>query len=198
MRRVSLLLLVSACGAPRSAPPVPLETMVGSTSATPSATSKDTVAKRGYVCPEAARTVLPSDSPSTVAPTSSSGPAPSASASSTTPKAMVVMRETGTDIRGRLPPTVIKRILRANFPRIRACYVGLLKRDPTSKGLVATEFIIGQDGHPEWADARSAGTTIVDEAMLDCVERVFACITFPAPEEGRVFVRYPVGFELAP
>ncbi len=106
------------------------------------------------------------------------------------------MRETGTDIRGLLPPTVIKRILRANFPRIRACYEGLLKRDPNSKGLVATEFVIGQDGHPEWADARSAGTTVVDEAMLDCVERVFACITYPAPEQGRVFVRYPIDFQL--
>lgn len=196
MRHVSVFLLLSACGAPRSVPPAPLETMLGSTSATPSATSKDTTAKRGYVCPEAARTVLPSGSPSTVAPVSSSGPAPSASASSTTPKAMVMMRETGTDIQGLLPPTVIKPILRANFPRIRACYEDLLKRDPTSKGLVATEFIIGQDGHPEWADARSAGTTVVDEAMLDCVERVFACITYPAPEQGRVFVRYPIDFQL--
>lgn len=107
--------------------------------------------------------------------------------------ATVTMTEQDTSINGPLSPDVIKKTIRNGFPRMRACSEAALHRDITTTGLVATELEIGTDGGTEWADGRADGTTIVDQEMISCVERVFACLTFQAPEHsGRVYLRYPI------
>ena len=105
----------------------------------------------------------------------------------------VKMIEAGTDIQGRLPPDVIKRIVRANYPRFRACYESGLKRDPGLKGTVSVMFIIDTSGAVE--SASSAGGTLTDGSVVSCVVGVYRTLSFPEPEGGKVRVTYPIDFQ---
>ena len=105
----------------------------------------------------------------------------------------VKMIETGTTIVGRLPPEVIKRIVRANFPRFRACYEQGLKTDATLKGTVVTKILIDTTG--DVASASTATGTMGNAAVEACVLGVFKTLAFPEPEGGKVSVTYPIDFE---
>ncbi|GAC1394015.1 MAG: hypothetical protein NVSMB47_02370 [Polyangiales bacterium] len=105
----------------------------------------------------------------------------------------VKMIETGTDIQGRLPPEVVKRIIRANFPRFRACYEQGLKKDPGLKGTVGVRFIIDTTGAVE--SASGAGGSLAAGAVSGCVLGVYRTLSFPEPEGGKVMVTYPIDFE---
>jgi hypothetical protein len=105
----------------------------------------------------------------------------------------VKMIEAGTDIQGRLPPDVIKRIVRANYPRFRACYESGLKRDPGLKGTVSVMFIIDTSGAVE--SASGAGGTMTDGTVSSCVVGVYRTLSFPEPEGGKVRVTYPIDFQ---
>jgi hypothetical protein len=172
-----------ACGA-NQAPPAP-------PAAEPVASAP--IAARGYTCPANAYDPLIASQPWPPPATSSAPPATSSSA----PRAVMVIKmiETGTSIQGQLAPQRLKFTVRMNFAKMRRCYQDALKRNGSLTGTVATEFLIGTDGRTRWADARSEGTTITDQEMLSCVERVLACLTYPEPETGMVFVRYPITFE---
>jgi len=106
---------------------------------------------------------------------------------------VVKMIETGTDIQGRLPPEVIKRIIRANFPRFRACYEQGLKKDPGLKGTVAVRFIIDTTGAVE--SANLSGGSMSDGQVSSCVLGVYRTLSFPEPEGGKVMVTYPIDFQ---
>ncbi|MBK7394912.1 MAG: FHA domain-containing protein [Myxococcales bacterium] len=105
----------------------------------------------------------------------------------------VKMIETGTDIQGRLPPEVIKRIIRANFPRFRACYETGLKKDPGLKGTVSVRFIIDTTGAVE--SANLSGGSLSDGQVSGCVLGVYKTLSFPEPEGGKVMVTYPIDFQ---
>jgi hypothetical protein len=109
---------------------------------------------------------------------------------------MVKMIEAGTDIQGRLPPEVIKRIIRANYPHFRACYEQGLKRDATIEGIVRVAFSIRESG--DVADVRDAGSTLKDPTVVACVVKVFETLSFPEPEGGKVRVIYPIDFQYTP
>lgn len=106
---------------------------------------------------------------------------------------VVKMIETGTDIQGRLPPEVIKRIIRANFPRFRACYEQGLKKDPGLKGTVSVRFIIDTTGAVE--SANLSGGSMPDANVSSCVLGVYRTLSFPEPEGGKVMVTYPIDFQ---
>ena len=106
---------------------------------------------------------------------------------------VVKMIETGTDIQGRLPPEVVKRIIRANFPRFRACYEQGLKKDPGLKGTVSVRFIIDTTGAVE--SASGAGGSMTDGQVSGCVLSVYRTLSFPEPEGGKVMVTYPIDFQ---
>jgi hypothetical protein len=108
-------------------------------------------------------------------------------------KKMVKMIETGTDVSGRLPPQVVKRIIRANFPRFRACYEAGLKKDPALKGIVSTKFVIGDTGAVE--SVKENGGSLGDPVVKTCVASVFKTMSFPEPEGGKVTVTYPIDFQ---
>jgi hypothetical protein len=108
----------------------------------------------------------------------------------------VKMVETGATVSGRLPPEVIKRIVRANFPRFRFCYETELKKDPALKGTVVTRIVIGASGAVEKAAAE--GGTMGNETVQACVTKVFGSLSFPEPEGGKVMVTYPISFDNAP
>lgn len=100
------------------------------------------------------------------------------------------MVESGVNVAGRLPPEVIRRVIRANFPRIRACYLSGLKRDPALAGKVTVDFVIDKTGATD--KVKVSESTLADEQVKSCIGGVFRTISFPEPEGGIVSVKYPI------
>lgn len=97
------------------------------------------------------------------------------------------------DGENRLPPHVIRRIVRANAGRFRLCYQGALMTNPRLAGGVTTRFLIGADGGVKSAQSLSAD--LPDKAVVACVTRSFYGLVFPSPPGGRpVTVTYPLSF----
>ena len=109
------------------------------------------------------------------------------------PTGTVHVLDPGSDVEGSLPPEVVRRIVRANFSRLRACYDAGLRSDPGLRGTVKTRFIIDQTGAVETASL--AGSTLPDASVSSCVVSVFSTMSFPAPETGKARVVYPVAFD---
>ncbi len=107
----------------------------------------------------------------------------------------VKMKEAGMAITGRLPPEVVKRIVRANFPRFRACYEAELKKDPKLEGTISTSFVINEKGEPE--AVKAGGGTMGNATVQACVTKVFTTLSYPEPEGGKVAVTYPIEFKNA-
>ncbi|MFO0590632.1 MAG: AgmX/PglI C-terminal domain-containing protein [Polyangiaceae bacterium] len=95
-------------------------------------------------------------------------------------------------VSGRLPPEIIRRVIRSNFGRFRACYEDGLKRNPSLEGRVTTNFVIGRDGAV--SNVSDGGSDIGDKAVAACVIRAFYSLSFPQPEDGIVTVVYPITF----
>lgn len=95
-------------------------------------------------------------------------------------------------VSGRLPPEVIRRIVRQNFGRFRHCYEQGLRTDPTLAGKVALELVIAKDGSV--AQVRDGGSGLRDKGVVACMLKHLHALTFPAPEGGVVKVSY--GLEL--
>ncbi|GAC1351759.1 MAG: hypothetical protein NVS3B20_04950 [Polyangiales bacterium] len=109
----------------------------------------------------------------------------------------IAMGEAGTEVEGELPKEVIKRIVHANFPRLRACYEVGLRNDPSVAGTIATRFVIGEKGTVETRSLASS-TFKSPTGVPDCVLHVFETMTFPEPEKGKVIVTYPIQFSSEP
>ncbi len=104
----------------------------------------------------------------------------------------VKLKEAGVTVTGRLPKEVIVRIVRASFPRLRACYDALRAADPLAEGSVATSFVIDEKG--DVSAAKADAGTLGDPTMRACVQKVFAGMSFPEPDGGKVDVSYPLAF----
>jgi TonB family protein len=61
------------------------------------------------------------------------------------------------------------------------------------EGRVAVRFVIGRDGQVQGAPL-DGGSDLPDKAVVSCVLRAFASLSFPEPEGGIVTVVYPVIF----
>jgi hypothetical protein len=101
--------------------------------------------------------------------------------------------ERETEVVGRLPPRVVDRIVRANAPRLRACYDAGLRRDPSLRGTMRVRFVVDGTGAVE--SASSSGGTLRDAPVERCVVAVFATLSFPAPAGGKAFVTRAVDFD---
>jgi hypothetical protein len=97
-----------------------------------------------------------------------------------------------TIVSGRLPPEAIQRIVRLNFGRFRGCYDRGLLRNPALTGRVLTRFVINRNG--EVASVADGGSDLPDSAVVSCVVKSFAGLSFPQPEGGIVTVEYPITF----
>jgi hypothetical protein len=95
-------------------------------------------------------------------------------------------------ISGRLPAEVVQRVVRQNFGRFRLCYENGLRANPTLEGRITVRFVIGRDGAVSSAD--NAGSDLPDPTIAGCVTRAFYGLSFPPPEDGVVFVTYPIVF----
>jgi len=96
------------------------------------------------------------------------------------------------EIRGRLDPSAIQRIVRQNEGRFRACYVAGLVANPSLEGRVAVRFLIRRDGTVAMAED-TAGSDLPDEDVRACVVHTFTGLSFPEPG-GVVSVSYPFVF----
>ena len=96
-----------------------------------------------------------------------------------------------TTVNGRLPPEVVKRIVRQHVGRFRLCYEGALRANPTLEGKVTTTFTIRSDGSTEGV---STSTDLIDKNVAPCIAKVFALLSYPQPEGGVVKVSYPLLF----
>jgi hypothetical protein len=94
--------------------------------------------------------------------------------------------------RGRLPPVVIQRIVRAHVDVFRKCYEDGLRRDPNMRGKVVTRFVIGLDGSV--TNRMNDHSSMPDGAVVSCVVRAFGDLHFPPPDGGIVTVTYPIQF----
>lgn len=93
---------------------------------------------------------------------------------------------------GRLPKEVVSRIVRQNFGRFRNCYEQGLRTNPLLKGRVLVKFVIDEKGLVR--TAADGGSDLPEKAVVACVLRAFANLSFPAPESGTVSVDYPLVF----
>jgi hypothetical protein len=97
------------------------------------------------------------------------------------------------DVEPRLPPAVIRRIVRQSSGLFRACYQSALLSHPKLAGGITTRFLIGADGHVK--SSVSSGSDLPDKTVVACVTRAFYSVVFPEPPEGRpVTVTYPLTF----
>lgn len=94
---------------------------------------------------------------------------------------------------GKLPPETIRRIVRLNAGRFKGCYREALLKKRGARGTVVTSFRIGSDGTV--SDARVVGGDFPLEWMRACVTRSFAALSFPAPPDGFVEVKYGLAFD---
>jgi hypothetical protein len=97
------------------------------------------------------------------------------------------------EIAGGLPKEIVRRIVRANFPSIRQCYETGLRKNPELRGVVSTRFIIDTTGAVETASLSSS--TLSDDKVSACVVSVFRSMSFPAPENGKALVTYPIDLQ---
>jgi hypothetical protein len=91
---------------------------------------------------------------------------------------------------GRLPPVVIRQIVRASYSVFRGCYERGLATNPKLEGRVTVRFVIQRDGSA--GDVTNAGSDLPDEEVVKCVLQGFVGLRFPAPVGGIVTVQYPI------
>jgi hypothetical protein len=93
----------------------------------------------------------------------------------------------------RLPPELIQKTLRQNYPKFRVCYEQGLGRDAHLQGRVTVKLVIGRDGTVTSAN-QADGTTMPDVRVIECVLQEYRQVVFPKPEGGTVTVIYPIAF----
>lgn len=91
---------------------------------------------------------------------------------------------------GRLPPVVIRQIVRASYGVFRACYERGLTTNPKLEGRVTVRFVIQQDGSV--GQIANGGADLPSEDVINCVLHGFRALRFPAPRGGVVTVQYPI------
>ena len=101
------------------------------------------------------------------------------------------VRMGATSVSGRLPPEVIRRIVRQNYGRFRLCYENGLRKDPTLSGKISVSFEITREGDTAKI---SAASEMKDKSVVACVQKAFAGLSFPQPDGGVVKVTYPIMF----
>jgi hypothetical protein len=99
--------------------------------------------------------------------------------------------ETETQVDGPLSPEAVQRTVRQTFGRLGACYEEGLQRNPDLEGRVAVKLVVGSDGEVALASP-SAGTTLPDASVAQCVTRVFSAMVFSRSAGGIVTVVYPI------
>jgi beta-lactamase regulating signal transducer with metallopeptidase domain len=88
----------------------------------------------------------------------------------------------------RLPPDVIRNVVRAQYAQFRVCYEAFSEPRPVTRATM--KFTIGRDG--KVVDGEIEATEF--PALGKCMEPAMRSMVFPAPADGIVTVEYPVLF----
>jgi len=121
--------------------------------------------------------------PEPTAPATAEAPAPETPAVDAGPE----------DVKGTIPPEIVRRIIRINFGRFKACYIDGMRRHPKLAGRITTRFHIEADGTVHDAAVAEDASEIHDATMSDCMAEAFKKVSFPA-SSGTVAVSYPIVF----
>ncbi|WAS90839.1 AgmX/PglI C-terminal domain-containing protein [Nannocystis punicea] len=89
--------------------------------------------------------------------------------------------------------SLIRRIVRAHMPEVRACYDEGLTRKPELAGSLTVDFEIGTDGHVVRSEVKDS--TLADAKVEACVAATVRGWLFVRPDEGTVKVSYPFAFK---
>ncbi len=95
-------------------------------------------------------------------------------------------------VTGKLPPEVVRRVVRMKFPQFRACYDAGLQKNPKLQGRVTAKYTIGSDGAV--TSSSDGGSDLPDPSVVACVVKMFGTLTYPRPEAGTVDVVFPLVF----
>lgn len=121
---------------------------------------------------------------SALPPIDSKPPAPPMSASvSAKPKELSSLKILDTKVTGKLAPEPLARIVRANFPKLRACYEEGLNRDDSMKGTLVVKLTITAAGAVQ--NVAVAEGTLLDPTVRKCIVAAYQSLTFPLPETGK-------------
>ena len=103
------------------------------------------------------------------------------------------LRMGAVDVKGKLPPEVVSRIVRQNMGRYRLCYENALRNNPTLAGKIVTKVEIGPTGAV--TSAKSEGSDLPDKGAEQCVVRGFQQLSFPEPGDNtKVTATIPITF----
>ena len=92
------------------------------------------------------------------------------------------VRDVSVLVTGAMPQIVVRRSLRANAPRLRACYSAGLAKNPDLHGTVNARHVISHTG--EVTSVTQIGGTMSDAQVSTCVLKVFRGLSYPEPEGG--------------
>ncbi len=104
---------------------------------------------------------------------------------------------------GKLDKDYIRDQVREMLPQVRGCFERALERRPDLEGTAVVEFaIVGEEevgGLVERSEYDHEASTIQDDQFSECIQETMYGLEFEPPEGGgRVSVRYPFEFRLAP
>jgi TonB family protein len=90
----------------------------------------------------------------------------------------------------------LRRVIRAEIPRVRACYDAALRNARVFDGAVTVAFDVIADGRTR--AVRIESSSVPDPGAQRCVLDVMRSLSFPPPRGGEpIGVRYPIAFNVA-
>jgi hypothetical protein len=92
-----------------------------------------------------------------------------------------------------LPQDVVQGVVRHGFARIRLCYEGGLRGNPTLAGTVRVRFVIQSNGAV--GTATDAGSSLSDASVVHCVVRAFEDLAFPMPSTSSLLAMSTIYLE---
>ncbi len=94
---------------------------------------------------------------------------------------------------GALPAEVIQKVVREAQGKVHACYQERTKSVALS-GTLHVQFTITDAGDTDKIQLVKEGSSLTDELLFKCIEKVLRGLKFPKPEGGAFEVTYPFIF----
>jgi hypothetical protein len=92
----------------------------------------------------------------------------------------------------RLSQSKVRAVVATSFEDLKKCYGIALEHDHQATGNVTFEFVIGDGGKVDLAQARQA--TLQDCDAIQCMVNRFRGLEFPPPVGRSVRVIYPINY----
>lgn len=118
--------------------------------------------------------------PSAVPSASSSAAAGAAAVVDPSSLAPANIRVVDVTVGAGLPIDLVKRIVRQNLSRMRACYEAASAKEPQLHGQVLLDFTVTLTG--DVVSPRASGLTLKDPRLLSCLGRTLTGVSFPNPK----------------